>query len=136
MTLDPLVKLLAHREALLDSLSRTGDMRRGSITLNFRTCGKANCACAASFHPGHGPYYAYTVKVDGKTKTRQFRVGAALTKIEREVAEYRDFRAMCDRLLKVNEAICDGRPVHESTPEKKRRSPPNSRGRSPTKSKR
>ncbi len=56
--------------------------------------------------------------MDGRTKTRRFRVGAALTKIEREVAEYRDFPATCDRLLKVNEAICDGRPVHESTPEK------------------
>ncbi len=37
MTLDPLVKLLADREALLDSLTRTGDMRRGSLTENFRT---------------------------------------------------------------------------------------------------
>ena len=133
---DPLPKLQAEREALLEAIASTGDMRRGSITENFRSCGKSTCACAASDHPGHGPYYAYTLKVDGKTKTRQFRPGAALAKIEREVAEYRGFRAACDQLLGVNEAICDARPMQESGLEKKQRSSTRSRTRSSPRSKR
>ncbi|MEO8214120.1 MAG: DUF6788 family protein, partial [Myxococcales bacterium] len=111
---DPLAKLLADREGLLKTLAGTGDMRRGSITENYRSCGKSTCACAAEDHPGHGPYFAFTLKVAGKTKTRQFRPGPALSKVEREVAEYRDFRATCDRLLDVNETICNARPVADA----------------------
>jgi hypothetical protein len=132
---DPLPKLQAERDALLQSLAATGDMRRGSITEVFRSCGKPTCACAAADHPGHGPYYAFTTKVDGKTKTLQLRPGPMLSKIEREVETHRGFRATCDRLLDVNEAICDARPVEAPGLEKKRRSPPRSRPKSSPRSK-
>lgn len=123
---DPLAKLEADRDALLQTLASTGDMRRGSITEVFRSCGKPTCACASAEHPGHGPYYAFTTKVDGKTKTLQLRPGPVLSKIEREVQTYRGFRATCGRLLDVNDAICDARPVDASGSEKRRRSPPRS----------
>lgn len=127
---DPLAKLEADRDALLQTLASTGDMRRGSITEVFRSCGKPTCACASAEHPGHGPYYAFTTKVDGKTKTLQLRPGPVLSKIEREVQTYRGFRATCGRLLDVNDAICDARPVDASGSEKKRRSPPRSERKS------
>lgn len=133
---EPLTKLQAERDTLLQSLSSTGDMRRGSISEVYRSCGKAICACAAADHPGHGPYYAFTTKVDGKTKTLQLRPGPLLSKIEREVETYRSFRATCDRLLQVNETICDARPVEPSSLEKKRRSPQRSTQRSLPKLKR
>ena len=127
---DPISKLEADRGALLQTLATTGDMRRGSITEVYRSCGKATCACAAPDHPGHGPYYAFTTKVDGKTKTLQLRPGPVLSKIEGEVETHRRFRSTCDRLLEVNEAICDARPVEASSVEKKRRLPPRSRPKS------
>lgn len=119
----------------MHKLAATGDMRRGSITECYRRCGKPSCACVAPDHPGHGPYYAFTTKVDGKTKTLQLRPGPLLTKVEREVATYRDFRSTCGKLLEVNEAICDARPVDATGQEKKRRSPTPSRTRSSPKSK-
>jgi hypothetical protein len=133
---DPLAKLQADRDALLQTLAATGDMRRGSVTEVFRSCGKPTCACASAEHPGHGPYYAFTTKVDGKTKSLQLRPGPLLSKIEREVDTYRSFRANCDRLLDVNEAICDARPVEDPGPQKKRRSSPRSRPKSSPRSKR
>ena len=99
---DPTSTLEAERSALLNTLATSGDMRRGSITECYRRCGKPTCACAMTGHPGHGPYYAFTRKVQGKTKTVQLRPGPLLTKIEREVETYRGFRATCDRLLDVN----------------------------------
>jgi hypothetical protein len=129
-------KLEAERSVLLQKLATTGDMRRGSITECYRCCGKATCACAADEHPGHGPYYAFTTKVDGKTKTLQLRPGPLLTKIEREVETYRSFRGTCERLLDVNEAICDTRPVEAAGLEKKRRSVPHSKPRSSPRSRR
>jgi hypothetical protein len=115
-----LTKLQAERDGLLHTLAATGDMRRGSIAEVYRSCGKPTCACAAAEHPGHGPYYAFTAKVDGKTKTLQLRPGPLLTKIEREVQTYKTFRTTCDRLLAVNETICDARPIEGGEVEKKR----------------
>ena len=107
---DPIAALEAKREAIGREIMRVGDMRQGSISENFRACGKPNCACSAGDHPGHGPYYAFTTKVAGKTKTVQLRPGPRLEKFEREVEAYRRFRALSHQLLEVNGAICQARP--------------------------
>src|SRR6266545_3015052 len=106
---DPLAAFVTKRDAILREMAQMGDMRRGSITEVFRPCGKANCACSQGDHPGHGPYYAFTTKVAGKTKTIQLRAGSRLTKFQREVDAYRRFRSLTEQLLEVNEAICDKR---------------------------
>jgi hypothetical protein len=76
-----------------------------------RKCGKPNCACAAPGHPGHGPQYNLTRKVDGRTRARHLRPGPELDKARREVAEYQRFRDLVGQVTEVNEAICDARPV-------------------------
>lgn len=111
---DPLAKLQAQRAKLLARLAQIGDMRRGSITETYRRCGKQSCHCAAPQEPGHGPFYAFTVKVQGKTKTLQLRPGPQLAKIAQEVENYRAFRATCEELWEVSERICEARPVEES----------------------
>ena len=133
---DPISKLQSDRDALLASLAATGDMRRGSISEVFRSCGKPTCACADPDHPGHGPYYAFTKKVNGKTKTLQLRPGPVLAKVEAEVNAYREFRATCDQLIDINNAICDARPLKSVDDKKKLRSSPHSVQKSSPKSKR
>ena len=76
-----------------------------------RKCGKPNCACAAPDHPGHGPQYNLTRKVDGRTRARHLRPGPELDKARREVAEYQRFRDLVGQVTEANEAICDARPV-------------------------
>jgi hypothetical protein len=120
-------------------LAETGDMRRGSITEAYRPCGKADCACTARDHPGHGPFYAYTRKVSGKTKTVQLRPGTRLTRLDREVETYRQFRQACQELVAVNETLCELRPVEEERDVPARRTlkkklPRSSRQRSRSKS--
>ena len=104
-------ELEKRRGALFDALAQIGDMRRGSINEVYRRCGKPNCACTGANHPGHGPFYAFTRKEAGKTKTIQLREGARLAKLEREVAAYHEFQATCENIVDVNEAICEARPV-------------------------
>ena len=130
-----LEELEAQRAGLLRALAQTGDMRRGSINEVYRRCGKDNCACADPAHTGHGPYYAYTTKVAGKTKTLQLRPGARLSKLEREVAEYKHFRATSERVLEVNEQLCNARPG-TAAQETKRRLPRRSSGKSQPRSRR
>ncbi len=124
------------RAALLKQLGSTGDMRRGSITETYRPCGKAACACTGSNHPGHGPFYAFTRKVGGKTQTVQLRPGPRLRKLTQQVDAYREFRQACQELVAVNEAICEVRPVAEEesaarrTLKKKLQTPSRRRSRS------
>ena len=47
MTEPALSELEAERDRLYAQLSRVGDFRRGSVSENWRRCGKPNCACAA-----------------------------------------------------------------------------------------
>ena len=63
------------RDRLYAELAATGDFRRGSISENYRRCGRPNCACAQPDHPGHGPRYMWTRTVAGRgTKGRQLIV--------------------------------------------------------------
>ncbi len=107
---DPTRALEAQREDIMREMIELGDMRKGSITEAFRCCGKPACACSASDHPGHGPYYAFTTKVGGKTKTVQLRAGPRLDKFQREVDAYKQFRTLSERLIEVNQALCEARP--------------------------
>ena len=108
---DELPELERLRTELYRELSRVGDFRPGSLNEVRRKCGKPNCACAAPDHPGHGPQYNLTRKVDGRTRARHLRPGPELEKIRREVAEYQRFRDLVGQVTEVNEAICDARPV-------------------------
>jgi hypothetical protein len=98
-----LQELEAERERLYAQLSEVGDFRRGSVAENYRRCGKPNCACAQPGHPGHGPRFLWTRTVRGqKTRGRQVRG---------ELAAYREFASLAERITEVNEAICEARPA-------------------------
>ena len=104
------------RAEILHEVQGLGDMRRGSIVEQYLRCGKTPCCCQTPRHPGHGPYFAYTRKVQGKTQTRQLRPGPVLTKLAREVETYHRFRQLCDQLLAVNERLCEHRPLEVVQP--------------------
>lgn len=107
--------LEAKRSEVAKRISQLGDMRKGSITENFRCCGKPACGCHATDHARHGPYYAFTTNVAGKTKTVQMRPGAKLRKFEREVSTYKEFRKLSNELIAVNETLCEARPAPDET---------------------
>jgi hypothetical protein len=114
MTDPSLPDLEAERERLYEQLAATGDFRRGSITENYRRCGKPNCACAQPEHPGHGPRYLWTRSVPGRgTRGRQL-AGGEVEKVRGELAAYEQFAALSEQIAQVNEAICEARPAGPS----------------------
>lgn len=108
---DPLTVLERQRAETFAEMQALGDMRRGSIVERHRRCGKSPCCCEAADHPGHGPYYSFTAKVGGTTRTRQLQPGPALEKVQREIAAFRAFQALSHRLLEVSEGLCEARAV-------------------------
>jgi hypothetical protein len=121
---ETLPQLETQRLQVVQEIAGLGDFRRGSITSITGRCGKANCCCHQSGHPGHGPNFRLTRKIGGKTVSETFPSPAALNKAQREVAEFHKFQALSDRLVGVNEKICQLRPVEGEVlqeGEKKRR---------------
>ena len=110
MTEPSLPELELQRAQLYERLAATGDLRPGSINATYRRCGKPNCACAQPGHPGHGPRWLWTRSSGGKTRTRQV-AAAELEKVRAELANYREFAALSEQIVEVNEAICEARPV-------------------------
>ena len=101
------------RDALVDSLKELGEFRRGTVTANYRKCGKPNCACAQKGHLGHGPQYLWSATIKGKSYAKNLKLGPEMQKYEEETAQHRRFVQLCDEIVRVNERICDLRPVPE-----------------------
>ncbi len=111
MTEPSLPELEAQRDRLYAQLAAVGDFRRGSVTENYRKCGKPNCACAQPGHPGHGPRFLWT-----RTQGRRKRVGrqlaaAEVEKVRREIARHAEFTATVEQITEVSERICEARPT-------------------------
>src|SRR6516162_9141943 len=106
-----LPELEAERDRLHELLRAVGDFRRGSVSENWRKCGKPNCTCAAPDHPGHGPRLLWT-----RSEGRRKRVGRQLAageveKVRREIARHAEFTATVEQIIEVNEQICEARPA-------------------------
>ena len=107
-----LAELEARRARLFERLAAVGDFRRGSISENWRRCGKPSCRrCAEPGSPGHGPRWLWTRTVPGRgTIGRQLRA-EELGKVRGEVENYQQFAALAEQIAEVSEAICEARPV-------------------------
>jgi len=108
-----LATLEAERSKLLEEFLRLGDLRPGSITATVRRCGKPSCHCAKPNDPGHDPQFRLTRRVAGKTVTETFPNPVALRKAQQEVAEFHQFQKLNEDLVRINEKICELRPVEQ-----------------------
>jgi Family of unknown function (DUF6788) len=111
MTEPSLPELEAERDRLYAQLSIAGDFRRGSVSENWRRCGKPNCACAAAGHPGHGPRFLWTRTARGRGTVGRQLAAAEVEKVRREIARYAEFTAAVEQIVEVNERICEARPA-------------------------
>ena len=106
-----LPELEAMRDRLYAQLSAIGDFRRGSVSENWRKCGKPNCACAAPGHPGHGPRFLWTRSQGRRKRVGRQLAAAEVEKVRREIARHAEFTAAVEQIIEVNEAICEARPA-------------------------
>jgi len=119
--------LESQRADLLRQIAQLGDLRSGSITSITAPCGKPNCHCHQPDHPGHGPNFRLTHKVQGKTVSETFPSPAARRQAERQIAAFRKFQQLSRAFLEVNEKICRQRPLPEeaeAAEQEKKRLPP------------
>ncbi len=108
-----LESLEAKRKSVYQKLGEIGDFRRGIISVNYRKCGKRDCACAKPGHLGHGPQYLWNTTIKGKSYAKSLRLGPELQKYMEETVKYRKFLRLCGELVELNEKICNLRPAPE-----------------------
>ena len=111
MTELSLAELEAERDRLYGQLAAVGDFRRGSVSENWRKCGKPNCACADPDHPGHGPRFLWTRSAGARKTVGRQLAAAEVGKVRAEVARHGEFTAISEQIAQVNEKICEARPV-------------------------
>lgn len=78
---------------LAEQVAKIGFISSGTVTRRYTTCSSAGCRCHADPPQRHGPYYQWTTKIDGKTRTRR------LTRTEAKL--YSEWIANDRRLQKV-----------------------------------
>lgn len=105
--------LESRRLKLYLQLAELGDFRPGSISVNYRRCGKKNCVCARPSHPGHGPQYLWNATVKGKSVAKNLRLGPELEKARQQAENYQSFLQLTKELIEVNDKICELRPALE-----------------------
>jgi hypothetical protein len=108
---DTLKVLEEKRKVVYKKMGEIGDFRRGMISVNYRKCGKKNCICTKSGHPGHGPQYLWNTTIKGKSYAKNLKLGPELQKYVEEIANHRKFVQLCDELVELNEKVCDLRPI-------------------------
>ena len=101
------------RKNLWRQLESLGNFRRGTVSVNYRKCGKPNCACARAGHPGHGPQYLWNATLGGKSQAKNLALGPELEKVGQEVENYRRFQRWLEEWVEVNETICQLRPLRQ-----------------------
>lgn len=88
---DPLSsKLRARLTRCKQQLAKIDIALHGSVTERWMPCGKEGCRCQADPPQLHGPYYQWTAKIDGRTKTLRLKPD--------EVEEFRTWIAKGRRL--------------------------------------
>ena len=97
----------------------------GSIQITYLRCGKKNCHCHQAEEQGHGPYYLWYRRVDGKTTTQSIA--------EEDVQSYRMWIGNREKLEALFQEIitlgADYAAAFKSTPDKFKKSLSTKRGK-------
>ena len=65
----PSADLSGRFESLKREIQKLGFVRPGSLVRRFMPCGNPTCRCMADPPQLHGPYYQWSYKVAGKTRS-------------------------------------------------------------------
>lgn len=111
-------KLEVRRKEIYRQMEALGDFRPGTISVNYRKCGKKKCICREKGHPGHGPQYLWNATRKGKSLAQNLHLGPELDKVQRETSTYKRFNQLYKEVTEVNEQICRQRPIPKLTEER------------------
>src|SRR5580658_644706 len=96
----------SHVTQLASALSQPQPMRRGSISERRMKCGKPSCQCQQDPDARHGPYFALTWAVRGKTHTR-YLASEQVGLLRQQIEAGRQFRERVEAYWEASERWAD-----------------------------
>ena len=91
--------LEAQIEKVKAELLKIGEMRPGSLSLQYSACQKPGCKCVDPVHPQkHGPFYKLSYSHQGKSTT-QFVRPQFVPEVRLQLAAYKKFKALTEKWL-------------------------------------
>lgn len=108
-----IAKLERKMVAIKQQIAAIGDIRPGSISVQFNVCGNPKCRCKEDPPQKHGPYYKLTFKRKGKSGCR-FIKEDDLAVIEEQLKNYKLLRALVDEWIEFGSKLADLRVERQS----------------------
>lgn len=68
----------------------------GSLTKQYKQCGKNNCRCRKEKEHWHGPYWIWTRKLKGKTITKTIKK-EQVTQIKKAIKEMKELKLIIEK---------------------------------------
>ena len=95
-------KLSARIKAIKNEIGQLGEMRTGSLTMQYNVCGNPNCRCKDPENPRkHGPYYQLSYTRYGKS-TSEFIRRDELENVKERLKNYQSFRKLKDEWIDIS----------------------------------
>ena len=82
------------------TLAALGDLRPGTLSLQYNVCGKPACRCKARPPRKHGPYYQVSFTWQGKSQS-QFVRREDVPAVRRQLRNYQRLRSLVDHWVAV-----------------------------------
>ena len=96
-----LAKLKRRIDQIKKELLSVGEMRPGSLSMQYNVCGKAGCRCKDKKNPQkHGPYCQLSYVHKGKSTT-QFIRKEHLANVELQLSNYKTFKSLTDEWVEL-----------------------------------
>ena len=93
-------------ERIKRELTQLGDLRPGSLSVQFNVCGTPGCRCKRSPPQKHGPYYQVSFTRKGRSGSR-FVQRQHLAAVKRQLRNYARMRELIDRWIEAATELSD-----------------------------
>ena len=99
------MKWQAQIKEIQKTLSELGEMRPGSVSMQYNVCGNPTCRCKDKENPQkHGPYYQLSYTHKGKSTT-EFVKAENVDEIKQQVANFREFKKLTEEWVDLSVKI-------------------------------
>lgn len=98
-------KWQARIKEIQKTLSDLGEMRPGSVSMQYNVCGNSTCRCKDKENPQkHGPYFQLSYTHKGKSTT-EFVKAENVDEIKQQVANFREFKKLTEEWIDLSVKI-------------------------------
>ncbi len=101
---DKLEKLEQDFKKIKDEIFSISYLKKGSIAKCYQTCGTTGCRCHKDKKYRHGPYWWWSTKVDGKTRSMLVPEGM-LDEVRIYIENYKFLKSKVKLLEEISEKI-------------------------------